>query len=453
MIGSTALLEGVDIDAQVASMLGLMHEAFPLCRSITGDGVRDTLAIVARSIPIVVHEVPSGSAALDWVVPREWRVREAWIQDPAGNKVVDFSVHSLHLMSYSVGVRGTFTLEELRPHLFSRPDLPDAIPYRTSYYSEAWGFCLRHRDLERLEEGNYEVLIDAELVDGSLTYGELVVPGTTDREVLLTTHICHPSMANDNLSGIAMLASLGALLQRTPRHHTYRLLFIPGTIGSLTWLERNPDVVSRIDHGVVLTGVGDGGGPSWKRPRRPDTVVDRAFTHVLSAAGRSDATILEYYPYGYDERQFCSPGFDLPVGRFGRSVHGEYPEYHSSADDLDFVSAASMSDSLTILAQALDVLDANCVLQSLAPFGEPQLGRRGLYASVGGAIDQRSVEMALLWVMGYADGTYSLLDIAIRSGLPFAVIAEAAHRLANAELLDLAGRGAPHRLTPPKERP
>ena len=443
MIGNNALLDGVDIDAQVASMLGLMREAFPLCRSITGDGVRDTLAIVARSIPIAVHEVPSGSVALDWVVPREWRVREAWIKDPSGRKIVDFSDHTLHLMSYSVGVRGTFTLEELRPHLFSRPDLPDAIPYRTSYYNEAWGFCLRHRDLERLEDGDYEVVIDAELVDGALTYGELVIPGSTDREILLTTHVCHPSMANDNLSGIAILTALGGLLHRTRRHHTYRLLFIPGTIGSLAWLERNRNVVSRIDHGVVLTGVGDRGGPSWKRPRRPDSDVDRAFTHVLTASGRTDAKLLDYYPYGYDERQFCSPGFDLPVGRFGRSVHGEYPEYHSSADDLEFVSEASMRDSLTILAQALDVLDADCVPKSLAPFGEPQLGRRGLYASVGGAIDQRSVEMALLWVMGYADGSNSLLDIAIRSRLPFAVISEAALRLANAQLLDITGRSQP----------
>lgn len=435
----SALLEGADIDAEIASMSDLMREAFPLCRSITGAGVRDTLAIVARSIPIAIHEVSTGSAALDWIVPREWRVREAWIKDAAGRKVVDFSDHTLHLMSYSVGVRGTFSLNELRPHLFSRPDLPDAIPYRTSYYNEAWGFCLRHRDLERMADGDYEVMIDAELVDGSLTYGELVVPGSTDREILLTTHICHPSMANDNLSGVALLTALGRLLQSARRHHTYRLLFVPGTIGSLVWLERNQDVVSRIDHGVVLSGVGDRGAPSWKRPRRPDTVVDRAFTHVLSTEGRSDATVLEYYPYGYDERQFCSPGFDLPVGRFGRSVHGEYPEYHTSDDDLDFVSEVSMRDSLTIMAEALDVLDANCVPKSLAPFGEPQLGRRGLYTSVGGAIDQRSVEMALLWVMGYADGAHSLLDIAIRSGLPFAVVADAAQRLADAKLLELAG--------------
>jgi aminopeptidase-like protein len=434
------LLDGVDVDAVIASMFGLMEDAFPLCRSITGPGVRETLALVGRTVPIHLHEVPTGAPALDWTVPREWKVREAWIKDPSGRKVVDFADHPLHLMGYSVGVRGEFTLEQLLPHLFSRPDMPDAIPYRTSYYNEAWGFCLRHRDLELLVKGRYEVLIDAELFDGSLTYGELVIPGSTDREVLLTTHICHPSMANDNLSGIAMLTALAELIQRSQRRHTYRLLFIPGTIGSLVWLERNRALLSKIDHGVVLTGLGDRGRPSWKRPRRSGTLVDRAFSHVLSAADRPDgATLVDYYPYGYDERQFCSPGFNLPVGRFSRSLHGEYPEYHSSADDLGFIVSESMLDSLSIIAEVLDILDGDCIPRSLAPFGEPQLGRRGLYSSVGGAIDQRSVEMALLWVMGYADGLCSLLDIATRSRMKFSTVVEAANRLSQAGLLDFAG--------------
>lgn len=432
------LLDGVDSAAVAASMIDLMSVAYPLCRSITGQGVRDTLEIVRRTIPLVIHEVPSGSPALDWTVPREWQIRSAWIRGSDGRVVVDFADHSLHVMSYSVGVHGIFSLSELRPHLFSRPDLPDAIPYRTSYYNETWGFCLRHRDLENLTEDQYEVFIDAELVDGSLTYGELVIPGETDREILLTTHVCHPSMANDNLSGIAVLTALGSLLQRSPRRYTYRLLFIPGTIGSLTWLERNREAVQRIDHGVVLTGVGDRGGPSWKSPRRTGTRIDRAFSHVLRRDGRSDVTFLDYYPYGYDERQFCSPGFDLAVGRFGRSVHGEYPEYHTSADDLDFVTADSLRDSLRIVATALDIVDGDAVPRSLAPFGEPQLGRRGLYSSVGGAIDQHSVEMALLWVMSYADETHSLLDIATLSGISFGSIQEAAKRLCAADILSLS---------------
>jgi aminopeptidase-like protein len=416
----------------------------PPLRSITGDGVRETLATVREAVgdavELRVHEVPSGTQVLDWTVPKEWNVRAAHLVGPDGTRVADVADNQLHLLGYSVPFRGRLSLDELRPHLHSLPDRPDVIPYRTSYYNETWGFCLPHRRLAALGEGDYEVCVDTTLTEGSLTYGEIVLPGDGDhgdaeREILVTTHTCHPAMANDNGSGIATTALLArTLAERASRRFTHRLLFIPGTIGSITWLARNRDAVGRIRAGLVLTGLGDSGQPTYKRSRRGDAGVDAAAATALAETGR-EHRIVDFSPYGYDERQFCSPGFDLPVGRFGRSQHGEYPEYHTSADDIDFVAPEALADSYAIVLRILDLCERDRTWRNTAPYGEPQLGRRGLYRSIGAAMNRQAVEMGLLWVLNLADGGHSLLDMAARSGLPFDSVAAAADALAGVGLL------------------
>ena len=418
-----------------ARMHDLIRELYPICRSITGQGVRDTLAILRRLVPLEVHEVPTGTQVLDWTVPREWNIREAYIKDPGGAVVVDFRASSLHVVGYSTPVRTKLPLQKLREHLFTLPEAPDLIPYRTSYYRESWGFCLSHRQLASLREGEYEVVIDATLEDGRLTYGELLLPGTSEEEVLFSCHTCHPSLCNDNLSGIALTAYLAKHLATIPRRYSYRFLFIPATIGSITWLHRNRDRVGRIRHGLVVTCVGDAGAFTYKRSRRGDADIDRVVPYVLRAAG-SKHECVDFVPYGYDERQYCSPGFNLPVGSLTRTSYGRYPEYHTSADDLSFVKAESLEESLARYLDVVRILDRNGRYRNLAPFGEPQLGKRGLYRSAGGPLRDTSDEMAMLWVLSFSDGSRSLLDIAIQSGLPFDGLRRAADALQAAGLLD-----------------
>jgi aminopeptidase-like protein len=410
------------------SMHAFMRELFPICRSITGDGVRDTLEAVGRRIPLELHEVPSGTAVLDWTVPDEWNISDAYVAKD-GRRIVDFQESNLHVVSYSEPLRASMPLAELRPHLHALPEHPEWIPYRTSYYSRSWGFCLAQRQLDELEEGDYEVVIDSRLEPGSLTYGECFLPGEREDEVLLTTHVCHPSLANDNLSGIALLTEIGARIQDAPRSLSYRLLFIPGTIGSITWLARNEPRLSKIVAGVVLACVGDSAPLAYKRSRRGDALIDRAAGCVL---GRNQ--VVDFVPWGWDERQFNSPGFDLPVGSLSRSREGEYEEYHSSADDLELVRPDSLEGGLQALLEIVGVLETDRRYVNLAPKGEPQLGRRGLYPQVGGPAAEEE-QLAMLWVLNQSDGRSSLLDIAERSGIPFALIGAAAARLRDAGLL------------------
>jgi aminopeptidase-like protein len=420
----------------------LVAELYPICRSITGDGVRRTLEIVERELGgLEVSEVPTGTQVLDWTVPREWNVRDAWVADAAGRRVIDFQASNLHLVSYSVPVRATIGLAELREHLFTLPDQPDWVPYRTSYYAERWGFCASQRLVDSLPEGDYEVCVDTTLADGHLTYGEHLVEGQTQDEVLVSCHVCHPSLANDNLSGIAVASRLARLLGQAARpRYSYRFLFIPGTIGSITWLARNQDNLGRIRHGLVLSGVGDPGGFTYKRSRRGDTEIDRAVAHVLGRSGR-DHQLLDFSPYGYDERQYCSPGFNLPVGRLGRTPFATYPQYHTSADDLDFVGPAQLQESLEVCQEIVEVLEGNRRYLNLFPKGEPQLGRRGLYGSIGGRSDAEERQMAMLWVLNLSDGGHSLLDVAERAGLPFAQVADVAAVLEEAGLLSRTAAG------------
>ncbi len=428
------LIDDLDAGAAGQEMYRFIERAYPICRSITGDGVRETLAMAAEIAPLEVHEVATGTPVLDWSVPKEWNVREAWIKDPRGDKVLDFRDHNLHLLSYSVPVHRRMPLSELREHLFTLPDQPDLIPYRTSYYRESWGFCLRHRQLTELADGEYEVLIDATLEDGSLTYGECFLPGTSDLEVLLSCHICHPSLCNDNLSALAVSLQLARRLSKIPRRLSYRFVYIPGTIGALTWLARNPDAADRVTHGLVMANLGDPGKFHYKRSRRGDAVIDRAVVQVLASSG-DEYEVEDFVPFGYDERQYCSPGFNLPVGSLTRTPWGRYPEYHTSADDLDLVTPEALVGSLATYLRVFAVLEADRRFLNLNPKGEPQLGRRGLYRSIGGGDDGREKELALLWVLNQSDGTHSLLDIAERSGMSFDAIRTACGALVEAELL------------------
>lgn len=413
-------------------MHALATDLFPICRSITGDGVRATLREVAQRIPLELHEVPSGTQVLDWTVPDEWNIRDAYVATEDGRRVVDFRASNLHVVSYSEPVRARIPLAELRPHLHVHPEQLEWIPYRTSYYTRTWGFCLSQRRLDELAEGSYEVVVDSTLAPGSLTYGECALRGEVEDEVLVTTHVCHPSLANDNLSGIALLTELAAALFERPHRLSYRFLFIPGTIGSIAWLARNEDHLSRIVGGLVVACVGNSGPLTYKRSRRGDALVDRAGAHVAmqSDGGR----VLDFVPWGWDERQFNSPGFDLPVGCLTRSLEGEFPEYHSSGDDLDLIRPERLEESLHAALAMCDVIENDRTYRNLTPKGEPQLGTRGLYRGLGGA-DPGAEQLGLLWVLNQSDGQHSLLDIAERAGLPFRAICDAAHRLEVAGLL------------------
>ncbi|MFJ8811701.1 DUF4910 domain-containing protein [Amycolatopsis thermoflava] len=411
-----------------AWMHALVERLYPLCRSITGDGVRATLDIIGEHIPLDRYEVPTGTQVFDWTVPQEWNIRDAWIADADGKRVVDFAESNLHVVGYSVPVSATMSLAELRPHLHTLPDRPSWVPYRTSYYSPAWGFCLAQETLDALPEGDYEVRIDSTLADGHLSYGEHVVPGQVADEVIVSCHICHPSLANDNLAGVAVAVALAKSLVNP--WYTYRFLFMPGTIGAITWLARND--VDRVKHGVVLACAGDRGDLTYKRSRRGDAEIDRVLAHVLRDRPHR---ILDFSPYGYDERQFCSPGFNLGVGSLTRTPYAGYPEYHTSADNPDFVSPAAMEDTLAVLREAFAVLDRNRRYTNLSPYGEPQLGKRGLYDSLGGRSDAKQAQMAMLWVLNLSDGDHDLLDITRRSGLEFDAVAAAADALRDAGLV------------------
>jgi aminopeptidase-like protein len=422
-----------DAEAMGTAMHALVRGLYPICRSITGDGVRATLARLAQVIPLEVHEVPSGTAVFDWTVPREWNIRDAWVKNAAGERVIDFRRHSLHVVSYSVPVRRRMSLAELRPHLHTLPAQPELIPYRTSYYKEDWGFCLSQLQLEQMPEAEYEVCIDSTLADGHLTYGEYLLMGETAEEVLVSCHVCHPSLANDNLSGIAVAVFLARQLAQRPRRYSYRFLFIPGTIGAITWLSRHETGARAVRHGLVLTCIGDRAGFTYKKSRQGSAHIDRAVAHILQHAGAPHST-LEFSPYGYDERQYCSPGFNLPVGCLMRSRWGEFPEYHTSADNPEFVAAPALANALQTVQSVFDLLEHNRYYLNLRPMCEPQLGKRGLYGGTGGS-GIRNIEMAMLWVLNLSDGSSSLLDIAERSGLPFESIHAAAQMLVRADLL------------------
>jgi aminopeptidase-like protein len=416
-----------------ADLYQFASELFPICRSITGEGIRTTLKAIQKRIPMEISEVPSGTPVFDWVVPREWNIRDAYIADLKGNRIVDFGNNNLHVLNYSIPIHKRMTLSELREHLFSIPEYPDWIPYRTSYYREDWGFCLTHNQLLSLADEEYDVCIDSTLSEGHLTYGECYLPGASPDEILISTHACHPSLANDNLSGLVVATELARLISERDRRYSYRFLFLPGTIGAITWLARNQHQVCHIRHGLVLTGIGNDAPFHYKKSRRGDSDIDRAAEYVLRAHAPS-SEVMDFSPYGYDERQYCSPGFNLPVGCLTRSVWGTFPQYHTSADNLQFISAGQLADSLRICSAIVDVLENDGRYLNLNPYCEPQLGKRNLYGSLGGKRIESNIH-TLLWVLNFSDGAHSLLEISQRSGLPFTEICEAADHLEKAGLL------------------
>lgn len=437
-----------DLDQKNPAELGeelhrFARELYPICRSITGNGLRRTLAMIQERIPLKTSEVPSRTQVFDWNVPGEWNIRDAFIKSSDGKRVVDFQRCNLHVMNYSTPVHATIPLSELKPHLFTIPERPDWIPYRTSYYKENWGFCLSYKQMLALQDGEYEVCIDSTLAPGHLTYGECYLPGRTEDEVLISCHCCHPSLANDNLSGLTVATHLAQFLSKRDLRYSYRFLFIPGTIGAITWLARNQADAQRIRHGLVLTCIGDAGGFHYKKSRRGNADIDRAVMHVL--AHQTDSPeFLEFSPYGYDERQYCSPGFNLPVGCLMRSVWGSFPEYHTSADNLEFIHPMRLAESLRICIAVIDVLESNRRYRNLSPHCEPQLGKRGLYRPTGGGILEEELN-ARLWVLNLSDGEHSLLDIAERSQIVFPMIRDAADLLCENGLLSVVGKEASER--------
>jgi len=415
-------------------LYGFIERLYPICRSITGNGVRETLKIINEYVAIQVNEVPSGKQVFDWTIPDEWNIADAYIKNEKGEKIVDFKQLNLHVLNYSVPVNETMDLEALKKHLFTIPEHPDWIPYRTSYHNRNWGFCISHNQFLQLKEEMYEVRIDATLQPGSLTYGECLIRGQSDEEVIISTHICHPSMCNDNLSGIAVATFLARQLEKRDLKYSYRFLFIPGTIGSITWLSLNERKIKNIRHGIVLNLLGDKTKFHYKKSRRGNAEIDRIITRQLKHR-YEDFGIIDFYPYGYDERQFCSPGFNLPVGRLSRTPHGEFPEYHTSADNLDFVMPEHLAESLDLLLSVVEEIESSEKFLNLSPKCEPQLGKRGLFKQIGGQSETKDYQMALLWNLNLSDGEHSLKDIEERSGLDMAILKDAAEALCKVNLL------------------
>ena len=428
------LKKTIDLNKAAQEMHELMYKLYPICRSITGNGFRETLGIIQEYIPLTLHEIPTGTKVFDWTVPNEWNIKDAYVKNSKGERVIDFKESNLHVVGYSVPVNIRLPLSELKKHLHSLPDHPDWIPYRTSYYKENWGFCLSHNKLLELQEDTYEVFIDSTLKSGHLTYGEYYIKGRISEEVLLSCHACHPSLCNDNVSGMALTSLLGRYLSSLSLHYSYRILFIPGTIGSITWLSINEAGVSKIKHGLVVTCAGDPGISTYKRSRIGKAEIDVAVEHVLKYSGDS-YRVVDFSPYGYDERQYCSPGFNLPVGCLQRTPHGEYPEYHTSADNCDFVKPEYLADSFSKYLSVLNILENNKTFLNTNPKCEPQLGKRGLYTSTGGKSHAVVDQMALLWALNFSDGQHTLLDIAEKSGVRFDEIYEASRALLGTGLL------------------
>lgn len=416
---------------------------WPLLRSITGEGARQTHDILGELVPLERHEIPSGAQCFDWTVPREWVCREAYVIGPDGRRLLDVRQHSLHLVNYSMGFRGALSRAELDEHLYSLPEQPEAIPYVTSYYAPRWGFCLPHSVRMRLPEGQYQVVIDAEHVDGSLTLSEAVLPGEAPDEVLISTYTCHPSMANNELSGPLLAAFLYRRLAAIKRRRlTYRFVWLPETIGSLAYLARYGEHFRRkLVAGYVASCVGDRGPLTYKRSRRGDTAADRAALYALKRLQGNALRVLEFEPNGSDERQYCSPGFDLPVGVIARSIYGSYPEYHTSLDNRDFISFASLVESVDAYLAVLGVLDANVSYRRTSPCGEPQLGRYGLYPTLGGPAAHDEWLTALRWLLNLADGSRDLLAIAERSGVKISALDEAAQKCLAAGLIERVRNG------------
>ena len=398
-------------------MHALMADLFPICRSITGDGVRESLRVIQRRIPFTIVEVPSGTTAFDWIIPKEWNITDAYVLDESGKKIVDFQKSNLHVVGYSVPVNKTVSFSELQAHLYSLEDQPNAIPYVTSYYEERWGFCIPHNLRQTLKEGLYKVVIDSELKDGHLTYAELIIPGELEQEIFLSTYVCHPSMANNELSGPVVTTMLAKWIASEPRRYTYRIIFIPETIGSLTYLSRHLSwMKEHVIAGFNVTCVGDDRAYSYVPSRHGNTLADKVALAILDEK-HPDFIRYSYLDRGSDERQYCSPGVDLPVVSVMRSKYRAYPEYHTSLDNLEVVTPTGLQGGFSVLRDCVELLEKNRVYRATC-FGEPQLGRRQLFPSLGTKKTPQMV-MDTLNVLAYADGKHDLVGISTIARIPF----------------------------------
>ncbi len=413
----------------------LATELFPICRSLTGAGVRQTLDVLERELPGLVRiDVPSGTKCFDWEVPAEWNIRDGYVADLEGNRVVDFQRNNLHVVGYSTPIDQEVEWDELNSHLFSLPEQPSAIPYVTSYYKPFWGFCISHEARQRLKPGRYRVKIDSTLTSGVLNYAELILPGRTDREVLLSTYVCHPSMANNELSGPVLAVGLAKWLLTLPeRRYTYRIVFVPETIGAVVYLSRNLEAMKRNTHaGFVLTCVGDERAFSYLPSRYGSTISDRVAVHVLGHRC-SDFVRYTFLDRGSDERQYCSPGVDLPVASVMRTKYGKFPEYHTSLDDLKLVTAIGLGGTYDVYTDMITLLEANRIYQTTTPC-EPQLGKRGLYPNL--SIKKSGVPArAMMDFLAYADGTNDLIGICDRIGVYAPTLLTTLEKLSAAGLL------------------
>jgi aminopeptidase-like protein len=400
-----------------AEMFALMERLWPICRSITGNGVRETLSILREGLPeLTVHEVPTGTECFDWTVPQEWNIRDAYVVGPDGSKLIDFAQQNLHVVNYSEPIDREMSLDELQPHLHSLPAQPDAIPYVTSYYNRTWGFCLAHRVREALRPGRYRAVIDSDLEDGSLTYADMRLPGRTEAEVFLSTYFCHPSMANDQLSGLVLTAQLANWLKARETRYTYRILYIPETIGSICYLSRHLAELKRsVVAGYVITCVGDERAWSFLPSRHGRTLSDRVARHVLSHMA-PDHTEYTFLARGSDERQYCAPGIDLPMASIMRSKYAAFPEYHTSLDDLSFVTARGLEQTLAAYQRAIDIIEHDGMPVATV-LGEPRMSDRGLRPTISKPGSATST-MPMMNVLAYADGTRTLLEIADVIGIP-----------------------------------
>lgn len=447
-------------DPKIAKELDSLVEClYPFHRSMTGEGVRKTFDKLAEYIPLTVHEVPTGTKVFDWTVPKEWRIRDAFIADQQGNRLVDYADSNLHVVNGSVAVNATMNWAQLASHVHSLPDRLEAIPYRTAYYSDNWGFCIPHSLRSQLADssGSFHVCIDADHFDGSLTYAECTIPGNSDQSVLIYCHTCHPSLANDNLSGIAVATALAQSLLRIDHHLTYRFVFAPATIGAIAWLARNEStVVPYVTDGLVLSLLGSDSPFTYKRSRQADARIDKIAGSIVKGAG---GEVRKFRPFGYDERQFCSPGFNMPVGCLSRKPHSEFPEYHTSDDNLAFVSGERMAESLRLCESILTAIEESHLNSNatatvapainegseidsgtLRPISlltkcEPFLKRFKLHDSFGMQVSQGRFQEAIMWVLSLSDGSNSIRDIAVASDLTEPEIATAVERLRECKLL------------------
>ena len=440
------------------TMYQLMEKLYPICRSITGNGTRKTLKIISDYIPLTIHEVPTGTNVFDWTIPKEWNIKDAYIKAPNSKKIIKFSDSNLHVLNYSTPVHKTISLNELKEHVFTLSNQPNVIPYKTSYYSENWGFCMSHNQFLKLENGDYEVLIDSELKQGSLTYGEYYVKGKSEDEILFSCYVCHPSLCNDSLSGVVLTVELAKYLSNLKQklNYSFRFLFIPETIGAITWLARNQQKIKKIKHGLVVTCVGDSGQLTYKKSRQGNSEIDQTVISVLKDS-KEDFNLIDFFPLGSDERQYCSPGINLPVGSLMRTRYAEFPEYHTSADNLNFVKEEFLADTFSKYLKITLKLEENHgkftsnnnkiiqknkkldkddhVFLNLYPKCEPQLGRRGIYHDIEGQNQDYTKEEAIMWILAFSDGINSIKDIEEISKIDINMLMEASKLLCEKNLI------------------